>query len=657
MTATAVVLAEIELSTLLFWVVIVPPVGAAVTWLAGRLLGAQRGWVALLSSGFAGFTLGVIFAGAVTDWAWRSWSMVGLTVVFGTVLTMVIAVGLDLIRPPGSLHRGDEAGLVKVSGRPHLGSMLSPVSRYRELLGLARKNDLLSQRWNLSDPASAAELGPHLRATLEQAGGLFVKLGQVASTRSDLLPPAVCDELAELRSSAKPAPRSEVQPLVEAELGRSVDAAFTEFDWEPIASASIAQVYAATNVRGERVVVKVQRPGLEALVERDSAALMQLAGLLERRTTMGLRLSPTGLASEFLDGIREELDFTREAANALALGAATPENSGVRIPFIDLDLTTPTLLVEERVDGIPISDVTGLHAAGHDPVEVARRLLRVTLAQMFRAGVFHADPHPGNLLVEPDGTIVMIDLGAVGRLSKQQRSVIMQVIVAASSGDAALLRQSLEPAGITTDGVDSAALDRAIDEFLVRHTLVSGGLDASMFEDLLVILGDFGLRPPRWMAGMGRMLVTLQGTLSAIDPNFSLVDAALEQAHDLLGPDFSEGSLRELAASEAMLQLPRLRRLPQRLDELMGQAAQGRLSVRMSLLSNQSDVDTLTTLVNRVVLAVLAAAMGIGSVLLLRAGRDGTDITVDEVLGYVGLAVSAILTLRIVAGVVRDGRT
>jgi len=657
MNPGTVVMAEIMWSTVAVWVLLVPPGGVAVTWVAGRLLGTARGWVAMVLSGLVGFALAVVFAGLVTEWDWRTWAMVGLTLVFGTILTMVVAVGIDLLRPPGTLSKGAAAGLIGLRRGAGVTDALSPVSRYRELLGLARANGLLSRRWDLADPLSVTEFGPRLRSTLEQAGGLFVKLGQVASTRSDLLPVALCDELALLRSAALPADETDVRRLVEAELGCPVHEVFSEFDWDPIASASIAQVYAVTTADGRRAVVKAQRPGLDRLIERDSAALLQLAGLAERRTTIGTRLSPTDLAEEFLDGIREELDFGREAANAALLAAATPPDSGVRIPWIDHQHTSSKLLVEERVDGVPISDVAGIVASGHDPVEVAQRLLRVTLQHLFRAGVFHADPHPGNILVERDGTIVLIDLGAVGRLSKQQRSVVMQVMVGATSGDASLLRQSLEPAGITTDGIDAAALDRAIDQFLTQHTTTAGGIDASMFEDLISILADFGLRPPRWMASLGRMLVTLEGTLGAIDPDFSLVDAAMAEAKNLVGPDLTDGSLREAAEAEAMLQLPRLRRIPQRLDELMGQATQGRLSFRMSLLSNQDDVDTITTLVNRAVLALLAASLGIGSVLLLRSGADGREVTVDEVLGYIGLAVSAVLTLRIVAGVVRDGRS
>jgi ubiquinone biosynthesis protein len=652
----APVLGAIDWPVAFGWVVLVPPVGTAVTWLAGRLLGSRRGWVKQLASGLIGFGGGIIAAGLVTEWQWSSWRMIGLTLVFGTILTMVVAVGLDLIAPVGTLKRGEAAGLIGV-GRKDTPSTIASLRRYRELVGIARRNGLLSERIDIRNPESIAAAGPDIRATLEQAGGVFVKLGQVASTRSDLLPPALCDQLALLRSQASPAPESEVRPLLEHELGTSVESVFADFDWTPIASASIAQVYAATDRDGGDVVVKVRRPGLDELMARDSGALMQLVRLVERRTTLGLTLRPADLADEFLAGVREELDLTVELSNAAALTAATPPGSGVRLPRMYPDHSTRMVLVEERVEGVDLGDVQGLRDAGHDPSEIAQRVLRVTLTHIFQAGVYHADPHPGNLIVEPDGTIVLIDLGAVGRLGKQQRGVLVQLMMGVAGADAAALRQALEQAGIVGDGVDAIDLDRAIDEFLARHVRAGAGIDAAVFEDLMVMLGDFGMRPPRWMTTLGRTFVTLEGTLRSVDPTFSLVDAAMADAGGILRPDVHPGTLRQSVEAEAMRQFPRLQRLPQRVDDLLGQAVQGRLSLRLSAFSDERDVDLVTTLVNRAVLALLTTALGLGSVLLLRIDDGGTEVSVNEVLGYTGLAVAAVLTLRIVANIVRDGRS
>ena len=638
------------------WIVVGIPAMVAVTVVAGRLLGARRGWVSLLVSGIAGWTAAVLLAGDLTGWDWGSVSMALIALGFGVVLTMIVALGLDLLAPVGSLARGERAGLVEVANPvTGLRDGSARARRYREVLRLARSNGVVGRNLHVD------ELPVGVRRTLEDAGGMFVKLGQVASTRADLLPAAWCEELASLRSQAEPERAEVMKPHLEGLLGTTVEDAFAEFDWNPIASASIGQIYAARTHDGERVVVKVRRPGLEELVEVDAAAVMQLASLIERRTVLGLAVQPVGLAQEFVDNVREELDFRIEASNGLTLASALAERAGIRVPKIYPELSGGEVLTEERVDAISIDQTDRLRDLGIDLTELADRLLGEFLHQIFQVGTFHSDPHPGNILVEPDGTIVLIDLGAVGRLSPSQSRAVLDLMVAASNGDTTALREVLLDVASIDRSASIHDLDSAIDDMLARHMRSGGGISTRAFQDLAVVVGRFGLRLPRWFGTLSRTMVTLEGTLQAIDPEFSLVDAAREHTGDVGSSEHGRlATARQMIEDEAVSQLPRLRRLPQRLDELFGQATSGRLSVRLAPFADEQTEQIVTRLVDRLVLGVIASSVGVGSVILLGVEEGpmfADNVPLNEVIGYSGLAAASILVLRLVAGIIRDGST
>jgi ubiquinone biosynthesis protein len=637
------------------WIVLGPPAAFAVTVGAGRLLGARRSWFALSIAGLVGWTLGVVAAGVITSWEWDGLEMVLLALLLGTLFTMITALGIDLLAPMGSLATGEEAGLLNLRN-PLKGirEAVRPIRRYREVVHLARVNGVTTYR---PDPAT---LPVGVRQTLEQAGGMLVKVGQVASTRADLLPAAWCDELALLRSHAEPAPAEAIRPVMLHELGTSVEDAFARFDWDPIASASIAQVYGAELSDGTPVVVKVERPGLDETIALDSAAIMQLAGLIERRTTLGLALRPRQLAAEFIDNVREELDFRIEAANVEAVALALAGADRVRVPAVFPALSTESVLTEERVGGHSVADVDQLRSLGIDPSDVARRLLDAFVTQIFDAGVFHSDPHPGNILVEDDGTIVLIDLGAVGRLGPNQRTLVLQMLAGAAAGDATALREALSEMTVIESRADVRQLDLDIDDMLGRHLRPGGGITTAAFQDLTLLVARFGIHLPRWFGTLSRTLVTLEGTLRSIDPSFSLVDAARARAGDTVLGRARPSSIRSALEQEVITQLPRLQRLPERVDDLLGQAVSGRLSGRLALFSHEGDERLVRAMVDRIVLALLAASLGIGSVLLLnvQVGPTLSDtVTLNEVLGYLGLACSTVLVLRVIAGVVRDGLT
>jgi ubiquinone biosynthesis protein len=640
--------------TTVAWIILGPLTALIVTIVAGRLLGTRRGWLALVVSGVVGWTIGVVAAGIITHWRWDTAKMIFLALVLGTLFTMIVAVGLDLLTPPGSIVSGESAGLITLSNP--IGRMRQRVRllrRYRSILGIARANGLGRSALHRDEPPEG------LRQTLEQAGGMLVKVGQVASTRPDILPPVWCDELSKLRSQAQPASREDMQVVLEAELGGPVEDSFSTFEWRPLASASIGQVYRASLRDGTPVVVKVQRPALDDTIEIDSAAIMQIAGLVERRTAIGLAIRPVTLAQGFIQNVKEELDFTKEMSNAIALREALEPVPDFAVPTVFTELCTKRLLVEEQVSGTTISDRDRIRELGMEPTEVAKRLLNAFLVQIMEVGVFHADPHPGNILLQDDGTIVLIDLGAVGRIGRSQRQVVVQLIGAAGSGEAAGVREAIEQITVVDERANRRLLELALEDLFDRHLRAGGGITTAALQELTVVVGQFGIRLPPWFGILSRTLVTLEGTLRTISPRFSLIDSGREYAASRLreqqaGP----ASLQELMEQEAIAEFPRLQRMPQRLDDLLGQALSGQLSARVSLFSRAADEQVVRTLVNRLALAVIAASIGLGSVLLLgeRVGPtlSGT-VTLNEILGYIGLASAAILVMRIITKTIRDG--
>jgi ubiquinone biosynthesis protein len=640
------------LSTALGWILLGPIAAFAVTVVGSRLLGARRGWVQLVAAGVIGWTGGVVAAGALSGWKWSSAQMAVAALAFGTLSTMLVALGIDLLSPVGSLPRGQAAGLIsfnnpirQVSGQARV------LHRYRNVLKIARRNGLgIGAMRDGSLPV-------RLRKTLEDAGGMFVKAGQVASTRTDLLPRDWCDELAHLRTKASPVPEEAMRPWLDKNLGADASEVFQNFDWQPIGSASIAQTYRATLRDGTPVIVKLQRPTLEEVVSTDSRAMLQLAGLVERSTVTGVAIRPRALVEDFVETIQEELDFRIEASNANELAEVLASDDGVRVPLVFRPLSSTKVLVQERIEGCTLTNPDMLKQWNIDPSQLAQRLFKSFSSQIFDAGLFHADPHPGNIMVEEDGKIVLIDLGAVGHLSRHQRSHVLGMLTAAASGDARGLRAYLfEVASIDEMG-NTRELEFGIEDLLARAIRSGTGFSVEAFQDLVVLTGHFGIRMPKWFGTLARTLVTLEGTLRVIDPNFSLVDAARTSTSGLAHAFPRVSSLSEVVKEEAMAQLPRLQRLPERVDDLLGQAVRGELTARVSLFPRPRDEQLVRTVMNRLATAIISASLGIGSVILLQV-RVGPAVTgtvsLNQVLGYIGIAGAAILAMRILAGIVRE---
>jgi ubiquinone biosynthesis protein len=641
---------------------------AGLAWASRRLLGLPVGALRALIAGLLGFaaaeilvrTLRPVESGHVAAF---------LTVVLGVplVVAMIFIVAAEALVPSGTVPQPVD---VVLGAR----RALARARRYSQISRIAVRHGLGPYlrgrgRRGEDEAGGQAALARSLRQALEEGGVTFVKLGQLMSTRRDLLPEEFVSELAQLQDRAEPAPWAQVEEVITQSLGAPVREVFAELQSEPAAAASIAQVHRARLRCGDgpdaEVAVKVQRPGIRSTVEQDLDILLRLAATLEDRARWARAVGTAGVARGFAAAMREELDFRVEARNMAAVAATWPSQQRavggsvtVVLPAVHEQLCSEHVLVIEWLDGVslraagPLIDERGL-----DRAELTRALLRSMVYQITEGGVFHADPHPGNVLLLTDGRLALLDFGSVGRLDTQQRSALQNLLLAVGRGDPAALRDALLELVTRTDEIDEWQLERALGRFAARHLVGTSPPTAEMFTDLFRLASQFELAIPPEIATVLRALATLEGTLSLLTPGIDIAAEARQYAADRVASQLSPAAAPKSAAEEVAALLPVLRRLPRRFDRVTGALEQGRLSLNVRLLADERDRRVITGLTHQFLLAFLAAASGIVAAILL--GTPGgpqvsPTLSLLQLIGYNLLIVGGILALRVLYVIVRD---
>jgi ubiquinone biosynthesis protein len=567
------------------------------------------------------------------------------TVQIGIALLMMIALlaFAEIVVPTGSIPPPTEWWRA-------LRGHVSRARRYSRITAIAFRHGL--GPYLRGRERTDTRLARSLRQALEEGGVTFVKLGQVLSTRPDLLPPDVVDELTLLQDKVPAAPWPAVREVLVAELGQPPEDVFAEFDERPIAAASVAQVHRARLKSGEDVVVKVQRPGVRRVAEGDLDIVGRLASTLHDKTRWGKAIGVRDLAAGFSAALREELDFRVEARNLAAVRAASA-GTDVVLPVVHEDFCTARVLVMQRLDGVPVRSAS-LESVDRDAL--ARTLLDALLRQVMVNGVFHADPHPGNIMLLGDGRLGMLDFGSVGRIDAQLRSALGKLLLAIDHGDPAGLRDALLELVARPDEIDEQQLERALGQFMARH--LSSGMrpDAEMFGDLFKLVYRHGLSIPPEIAAVFRALATVEGTLGALSPGFNIVVESRSFADKQFSAHLTPESLKRTVTEELHAMLPMLRRLPRRADRISSALEQGRLGLSMRLFADERDRQFVVSLLHQVMLTVLGATAGLMAVLLLGADGGpevGPGLSLFQVFGYNLLVISVLLGLRVVVAIFR----
>lgn len=487
-----------------------------------------------------------------------------------------------------------------------------------------------------------------IRLALQELGPTFVKLGQALSTRPDLIGVELATELQHLQDQVPADLPSVVRKTVEEELGEPLESLFDSFDEQPMASASIGQVHRARLPGGERVVVKVQHAQIEHKIRTDLDILATLADLAELVPEFK-NFRPKATAAEFQRMLLRELNFGREERNMQEFAGYFADDSRIRVPKTHPDYSTGRVLTMEELHGIKVSDVSACATAGYDLPEVARRGAEIYLEMIFVHGFYHADPHPGNLLVLDGNVIGLLDYGMVGRIDEPLREDFEEMLMAMIEGDAVHLTSVITRMGQVPPALDHAALTVDVTDFVSQyaHQRLDEFQLSSALNEMIEIIRRYHITLPARVAMLLKVLVMLEGTSRMLSPKFNLIEVITPYQRRMIW--------RRLSPAR---QLRKFRRIYRELEILAEVAPRGLIELIEQIQSGKFDVHLdhrgLEPSVNRLALGLLTSALFLGSSLMLSMNVPPMFHGVS-ILGALGCTVSFVLGLRLLRAINKSG--
>lgn len=495
----------------------------------------------------------------------------------------------------------------------------------------------------------------HLRRAVEELGPTFIKLGQILSTRADLLSPIYIHQLEQLQDAVPPDDGNAIREIVEQELGGAVEAVFASFDLVPLAAASIGQVHAATLHDGRTVVVKVQRPGVAALIQQDLLILADVARIAEQRSATLRQHDLSGLIREFSWTIRAELDYEREARNLERFRHAFETNPAIRIPEVMRDLTSSRVLTMERIDGIPIDDVGSVRAAGHDTVRLVESIIQMLAEGILDIGLFHADPHPGNFVVDRDGALVVYDFGLVGSIDERLRERLLLLALACAERDASRIVDEITQLGAVRPGWDRKVMERDISHLVGQY--VGAPLESlplpMILGDVMAMMRRHRLRLPSELALLAKTAAMAESLSRTLNPQINvieLVDPTIRHAMKrFYSLGFWKDRLRARPLEAALLGAS----LPGHIQRILSRIDRNDLTFHIHYEELPETIRGLNSMVNRLALAILSAAGMIGFAMLYLAMQPTFGTWHGWLFGTAFLAIAA-MTLTVLIRIWRS---
>lgn len=486
-----------------------------------------------------------------------------------------------------------------------------------------------------SEPEGVPSEAESLADDLEKLGPTFIKLGQLLSTRADLLPMSYMRALARLQDEVVPFSIEEVESIIASELGVRISKAFSEFDQVPIAAASLGQVHRALLRDGRPVAVKVQRPGIREQIAKDLEAFSEVAKFLDDHTQAGKRYEFQEMLDEFRKTLLKELDYKQEAQNLIVMNANLIDFDAIVIPLPVEDYTTSRVLTMDHIHGQKVTSLSPLKRIDIDGGDLARQLFRCYLRQILVDGFFHADPHPGNVFLTDDGRIALLDLGMVARIASGMQEKLLQLLLGISEGRA-------EEVATVSIAIGNAREMFNEKEFRRRVTdLVTAQQGASLAQievgtillEVLKVSGECGIRLPADLTMLGKTLLNLDQIGRTLDPTFDPNTALREYATELM----RERMLKSLSPGtlfSSMLEMKDFaERLPGRVNKILDSLANNKIAVKVDAIDEHLLMEGLQKIANRITLGLVLAALIVGAAMLMNVPTN------FRILGYPGLAI------------------
>jgi predicted unusual protein kinase regulating ubiquinone biosynthesis (AarF/ABC1/UbiB family) len=525
---------------------------------------------------------------------------------------------------------------------------LSHVKQYADIARLLMKygrSDVVKEAgWDdeVSTPASdrnavgVTAKAEELADDLEAMGPTYVKLGQLLSTRGDLLPPSYIDALSRLQDKVGPFAFEEVDAIVAEELGVKISKAFATFEVEPMAAASLGQVHRATLRDGREVVVKVQRPNIRPQIDEDLKALAEIAAVLDRRTKVGKRFQFSDMVAEFRKTLINELDYRREANNLTTLADNLEEFDRLVVPRPIIDYVTPRVLTMEYIEGVKINNLSPVALLELDGQELAEQLFRAYLKQIFVDGFFHADPHPGNVFITTDGRVALLDLGMVARLSPRLQEQLLQMALAISEGRTDEVADVAIKIGEPTAEFDEKTFRENVDDVVLEtQNATLGEIQVGkVVLDMAKRAGESGIRMPAELTVLGKALLQLDGIGRVLAPDFDPTGSIQRNSNKLMRNRMLKSMSPGNIYSGLLEMKDLVQRLPGRVNRILDAAADNKLGFKFDTgIDAHGFMLGLQTVANRITVGLVLAAMIVGAAMLMQVP------TSFRIWGYPGLAM------------------